>query len=47
MTKSDKENLVVLYDSWESCLVEIVDDPTENVIPVPVHEPSLDFSGIS
>ena len=47
LAKSNKENLVVLYDSWESHLVEIIDDPAENVVLVPVCKPSLDFSGIS
>ena len=47
VTKSDKENVMVLYDSWESRLVEIMNDPSKNVMPIPVREPSLDFSGIS
>jgi len=47
VVESDKKNLVVLYDSRESRLVEIVEDPIENVVSVPVHELSLDFAGIS
>jgi len=43
---SDKENVMVLYDSRKP-LVEIVDRPIENVVPLPVREPCLDFAGIS
>lgn len=44
---SNKENMVVLYDSWESHLVEINEDSVKNVSPVPVPAPSLDMAGIS
>jgi len=44
--ESNKENVMVLYDSHKS-LVEIVDSPVENIVPLLVQEPRLDFSGIS
>jgi len=46
VVESNKENLMVLYNSHKP-LVEIVDSPVENVVPLPVQEPSLDFASIS
>jgi len=46
IVESNKENMMILYDSCKS-LVEIVDSPVENVVPLPVAELSLDFAGIS
>ena len=43
---SNKENVMVLYNSCKP-LVEIVDRPIENIVPLPVREPCLDFAGIS
>jgi len=37
---------MVLYDSRIS-LVEITNSPVENVVPIPVQEPTLDFAGVS
>jgi len=46
IVESNKENVMVLYDSRQS-LVKIVDRPIENIVPLPVQEPCLDFAGIS
>ena len=37
---------MVLYDSRIS-LVEIADSPVENVVPIPIQGPTLDFAGVS
>jgi len=39
---SDKENVAI-----DSLLVEIKDEVTENIVPVPVQAPELDFQGIA
>ena len=41
-----KENKLILYDSNSSCLVEIVEDPMENIDHIPVPVPHLDVEGI-
>jgi len=46
IVESNKENVMVLYD-YRQPLVEIVDCPIENIVPLPVQEPCLDFAGIS
>jgi len=46
IVESNKENVMALYDSRQP-LVEIVDCPIENIEPLPVQEPCLDFVGIS
>jgi len=46
VVKSNKENIMVLYDSRKS-LVEIVNSPKENVMLLLIPEPTLDFAGIS
>jgi len=43
IVNSNKENQLVIYDSRQSLLVPIEDE----VAPLPVREPSLDFDGIS
>ena len=44
--KSNQENVMVLYNSRQP-LVEIIDRPIKNIVPLPVQEPCLDFAGIS
>jgi len=46
IVESNQENVMVLYDSRQP-LVEIVDRPIKNIVPLPVREPCLDFAGIS
>jgi len=46
IVESNKENVMVLYDSRQP-LVEIIDRPIENIVPLLVQEPCLDFAGIS
>jgi len=46
VVKSNEENVMVLYNSRKS-LVEIVDSPKENTVPLLIPEPVLDFAGIS
>jgi len=46
IVESDQENVMVLYDSRQP-LVEIVDRPIKNIVPLPVREPCLDLAGIS
>jgi hypothetical protein len=45
-SSSTKENDLVIYDSATSRLVEIVEDPVENVDPIPVPPPVLDVEGM-
>ena len=45
-SKANKENTMVLYD-YRISLVEIADSPVENVMPIPVQGPTLDFAGVS
>jgi len=50
LVESNRENGLVLYNlklSLETCLVEIDEDPMENINPVPVPVPVFDFARIA
>ena len=46
-SNSSEEQALILYDSWDSALIEIHEEIVENYRPVPIPSPCLDKAGIA